>query len=331
MTEAILSKIGIQQRVLPAYRAPFFDLLAAACNSGLSVFAGSPAPAEALGATGELQEAHQVLAENLHLGHGRYYACVQKNILAWLEDWQPEVLIAEANPRYLNTPKAVRWMKSRERPVIGWGLGAPPVRGFWRKLLRERFLGGFDALLTYSQLGADQYRTMGFPPERIFVAPNAVSKRPVQEIPSRPAEYADGRASVLFVGRLQARKRVDLLLRACADLPERQRPRLTIVGDGPASGDLRALAAEIYPRAVFTGELRGEALAQYFRAADVFVLPGTGGLAVQEAMGWGLSVIVAEAYGRKMAGRSRLGMEACWPPVSRMLWQTRRVCAGWAE
>ena len=33
-------RLGLQQRVLPAYRAPFFDLLAGACQGGLSVFAG---------------------------------------------------------------------------------------------------------------------------------------------------------------------------------------------------------------------------------------------------------------------------------------------------
>ena len=71
MKEQIRSKIAVQQRVLPAYRAPFFDLLASSCERGLSVFAGSPAPAEALGAIGELQEAHLAMAENLHLGHGR--------------------------------------------------------------------------------------------------------------------------------------------------------------------------------------------------------------------------------------------------------------------
>jgi glycosyltransferase involved in cell wall biosynthesis len=38
-------------------------------------------------------------------------------------------------------------------------------------------------------------------------------------------------------------------------------------------------------------------LEQEFQAADLFVLPGTGGLAVQEAMGHALPVIVAEGDG----------------------------------
>ena len=70
-----------------------------------------------------------------------------------------------------------------------------------------------------------------------------------------------------------------------------------IVGDGPERETLQTLAADVYPQAVFTGSLYGEALAERFRSADLFVLPGTGGLAVQQAMSYGLPVIAAEADG----------------------------------
>ena len=70
-----------------------------------------------------------------------------------------------------------------------------------------------------------------------------------------------------------------------------------IVGDGPERAKLEALAAEICPAAVFTGALYGDALDEQFRAADLFVLPGTGGLAIQQAMSFGLPVIAAEADG----------------------------------
>jgi glycosyltransferase involved in cell wall biosynthesis len=98
----------------------------------------------------------------------------------------------------------------------------------------------------------------------------------------------------LFVGRLQARKRVDALLRACAEI---QNIHLIIVGDGPERGALEALAKEIYPEARFVGARHGAELKAYFAEADLFVLPGTGGLAVQEAMGHGLPVIVAQGDG----------------------------------
>ena len=115
-------------------------------------------------------------------------------------------------------------------------------------------------------------------------------------MPVRPAGF-DGKPSVLFVGRLQARKRIDLLLQACAQLPEALRPRLVIVGDGPERRTLEALAQTVYPSAEFPGARHGEELTAYFSAADLFVLPGTGGLAVQEAMSYGLPVIMGQGDG----------------------------------
>lgn len=103
------------------------------------------------------------------------------------------------------------------------------------------------------------------------------------------------RFTILFVGRLQARKRVDHLLKACAQLEAK--PRLIIVGDGPERETLQSLAKEIYPSAEFSGARHGAELKPYFTEADLFVLPGTGGLAIQEAMSYGLPVIVAQGDG----------------------------------
>ncbi len=205
----------------------------------------------------------------------------------------------EANPRYLATPAAVHWMKKRGRPVLGWGLGSPSLSGplsSLRKSRRISFLHRFDALLTYSRRGADEFAALGFPADKIFVAPNAAAARPSQPIPSRPANREE-KLSALFVGRLQARKRVDLLLQACASLPLNLQPNLVIVGDGPERYALEALANKIYPATNFPGAKHGAELASYFSAADVFVLPGTGGLAVQEAMSYGLPIIMGQGDG----------------------------------
>jgi glycosyltransferase involved in cell wall biosynthesis len=129
------------------------------------------------------------------------------------------------------------------------------------------------------------------------VAPNAVVPRPVEPPPDRPLDFVGGRATVLFVGRLQARKRIDLLLQACALLPEAIRPHLWVVGDGPARADLEGLANRILPSAQFFGARHGAELKPLFDAADLFALPGTGGLAVQQAMSFGLPVIVGEGDG----------------------------------
>jgi glycosyltransferase involved in cell wall biosynthesis len=292
-------KLALQQRVLTTYRATFFETLAQVCDGGLSVCAGLPRPEESLDVTDRIHLANFTLVGNIHLLKASYYVCYQRGLLAWLKACSPDALIVEANPRYLSTPAAVRWMKSLRRPVLGWGLGSPALSEPLSSLRisgRLSFLLQFDGLLTYSHRGADEYAAIGYPAEKIFVAPNAAAARPSSPMPFRPATNK-GKPTILFVGRLQARKRLDLLLQACASLPENIQPRLVIVGDGPERGNLEAIANTIYPLAEFTGTQRGPELAAYFSAADLFVLPGTGGLAVQEAMSYGLPVIMGQGDG----------------------------------
>jgi len=287
-------KLALQQRVLPSYRAPFFDLLASACEGGMSLFSGAPRLVEGIATTDKLQAANYRLGTNIHLFSGKFYLCYQLGLLDWLRDWNPDALVVEANPRYLSTPSAVKWMHGCGRPVLGWGLGAPShqgkgVRGKgWNAFLRQ-----FDALIAYSQRGADEYAALGFPRDRIFVAHNSVSGAPAFAVDHRPLTM--DHCTILFVGRLQARKRIDDLLKACAKLESK--PRLVIVGDGPERRELESFAREVYPGAEFVGAKHGVELKPYFTEADLFVLPGTGGLAVQEAMSYGLPVIVAQGDG----------------------------------
>ncbi|MFN3491703.1 MAG: glycosyltransferase family 4 protein [Anaerolineales bacterium] len=285
-------KLALQQRVLPSYRVPFFDLLASHCENGMTLFAGQARSQEMI-AGGSTQLAIHVEAKNVHLFGGKLYLCYQQGFINWLEESNPDALIVEANPRYLSTPAAVKWMHKRGRKVIGWGLGNPsPLRrGAGAKSV---FINQFDAMIAYSQRGADEYASLGFPREKIFVAHNSVSPAPNFSLPNRPAT-CDLQPSLLFVGRLQNRKRIDSLIRACAEMESK--PRLIIVGDGPERANLELLAKEIYPSTEFIGAKHGLELKAYFEQADLFVLPGTGGLAVQEAMSYGLPVIVAKGDG----------------------------------
>ena len=299
-------KLAIQQRVLTPYRAAFFDALAGSCNGGLSICAGLPLPGESIGVTDSLSVARYKAARNRHFFRGPFLLCHQGGLQEWLTAWNPDVLITEVNPRLISTPAAVRWMKERHRPVLGWGLGAPPPASIpnilgkwgerWMNAYLRSYLRQFDGLLTYSHRGARQYAALGFPADRIFVAPNAATPPPSQPLPNRPAQFGDN-PSILFVGRLQARKRIDSLLKACASLPGSLKPQLVIVGDGPERSSLEALAKTIYPSTKFVGAQHGQDLAGYFTAADLFILPGTGGLAVQEAMSWGLPIIMGQGDG----------------------------------
>jgi glycosyltransferase involved in cell wall biosynthesis len=301
MGETFPGRVGLQQRVLPSYRALLFDSLAEKCQGGLCVFTGEPLPNEGINAVEKLQKAQTVKARNRYFGNpsSSIFVCWQDGFLKWLEDWQPDILIVEANPRYPTTRKAIQWMQRKGRKVIGWGLGAPPIHGPLAGLRqRERLslLNSLDALIAYSQSGAEQYRQSGIAPDRVYVATNSVEPAPTTP-PQPRSGQVEGHATILFVGRLQTRKRVDLLIKACAGVPKELQPHLIIVGEGPGRGELENLARQIYSTAEFVGEKHGGELEPYYTKADLFVLPGTGGLAIQQAMAHGLPVIVARGDG----------------------------------
>lgn len=299
MTEQPLH-IGIQQRVLPAYRIPFFDMLAEHYRGKVSIFYGNALNHEMLQTNAVPEVALHQRGRNIHLFKGKFYLCWQSGLLPWMQAWNPDVLIMEANPRYLNSRRAISWMKVHHRKVIGWGLGSPNSAGWLGRMRiqqRRRFIRKFDALITYSQQGAGEYQKLGFSQERIFVAPNAVAARPDNPPPQRSLQYEFNQPHILFVGRLQERKRVDILINACALLNEEIQPHVHVVGDGPARTALQELAQQHYPETTFYGAMHGKDLESLFKKADLFVLPGTGGLAVQEAMSYALPVIVGEADG----------------------------------
>jgi glycosyltransferase involved in cell wall biosynthesis len=289
-------RLGIQQRVVPNYRAPFFELLANSCTDGLSVFSGKPRPIEGIVTTDRLNVVHLKVGKNIHIldPSSPFYICWQHGLLEWLRSWNPDSIIIEANPRYPTTFLAILWMHSKGKPVLGWGLGVPQDGNKVEGFLRNKFLKSLDGVISYSSRGADEYRLVGL--SNIFVAHNAVSPSP-KTAPRGRSNYFEGRPNVLFIGRLQTRKRIDLLLAALKGLPEYLQPEVFIVGDGPEKHKLEALAENVYPLAKFVGSKHGDELLPYLDQSDLFVLPGTGGLAIQQAMSHGLPVIAAKGDG----------------------------------
>jgi rhamnosyl/mannosyltransferase len=99
---------------------------------------------------------------------------------------------------------------------------------------------------------------------------------------------------ILFVGRFVYYKGLDVLIDAMTGC----QGTLTLVGDGPLDGDLRAQVARLglEGRVEFAGRASDEDLPAYYHASDVFVLPSIAeteayGVVQIEAMASGVPVI----------------------------------------
>jgi phosphatidyl-myo-inositol dimannoside synthase len=144
---------------------------------------------------------------------------------------------------------------------------------------------------------------IGIDPARVKVLPDTVDPRfrPGPKPHALLDHYdARGKKVLLTVARLSSLERYkghDLVIRT---LPRvlRDHPETIylIVGDGDDRARLEALAVEfsVADKVEFAGHIDAEQLPDYFRLADVFVMPSTGegfGIVFLEAMASGIAVI----------------------------------------
>lgn len=114
---------------------------------------------------------------------------------------------------------------------------------------------------------------------------------------------------ILYVGRLSPEKGLNDLFDALHGLDARGvKWELTIVGKGPLEETVRS-RAEVDQRIKAVGAVPYQKLDQYYRGADVLVLPSRyepWGLTVNEALGFGVRVICTDQVG---AGRDLINAQ----------------------
>jgi glycosyltransferase involved in cell wall biosynthesis len=198
----------------------------------------------------------------------RWFGCRE-----WLRD-----AIGQADVVKTNQSKGawdyVRAARRGGKPVLlrcGW------VPGFtlqfmgmkpWPLWLYRRKEGGAfraaDACEVSTEAGREWVsRNYGVSRDKIVVSPNWVDLDLFRPAPERSLDR-----SVVFVGRLEKVKRLDLLIRACG----LARVRLNIVGCGNEESSLRALSAEVGADVVFRGVRSQEELPGILHESKVFAL-----------------------------------------------------------
>lgn len=178
----------------------------------------------------------------------------------------------------------------------------------WQMLALLRLV---DRIIVVNREVEEFVTAQGIPENRIVRIPNGVDTTKYR--PPMPSEKVEARRKcrlpqdaliVLYVGRLEGMKGVDVLLKGWSRLPEEQLSyyRLLLVGDGPERKNLERLAEtlNISSSIKILGE-QSEVL-PFYQSAELFVLPSrTEGLsnALLEAMSAGLPVIASEVGGAK--------------------------------
>ena len=162
----------------------------------------------------------------------------------------------------------------------------------------------------------------GADPERVNVVPPGVDLGMFQPmdraVARREVGYGTGRL-LLFVGRLERLKGVEVAIRALALLRDRQHDdvRLLILGEDSHEGDesekerLKAIASQVgvRDRVDFVGSVAHHELPYFYAAADVCVMPSYSesfGLVALEAQACGCPVVASGVSGLRSVVRDEV-------------------------
>lgn len=170
-----------------------------------------------------------------------------------------------------------------------------------------RFQRAYDVTVASSGWVADKLARRGITP--ILKAPFGVDPA-FLSVGAARQPLCPPRTRLLFVGRLQSDKAIDLVFSTLPGLLAVPGTTLTVVGAGRDAETLRARAPE---QVRFLGYVEDRAaLARVFEAHDVLLAPGpheTFGLGVLEGLASGLSVVAPDAGG---AGEILRRLERPW-------------------
>lgn len=231
----------------------------------------------------------------------------QPRALSIIWKYKPDVVIALANPFSLTAWGIALLCALRGIPVLLWGhglLGDEHGPKWW---LRRLFYCSGAGQLLYGTYAKQLLVTKGFDPDELYVVYNSLDYEAQQRIAEGISQdeasaarsrlgVQSGEGLVVFTGRLQAVKRLHLLISAIGILVRRgKRIHVALVGEGAERRNLADLASNegVADLIHFLGAMYDERqIGLIYKASDLSVIPSGAGLSVMHAMVFGTPVLL---------------------------------------
>ena len=226
--------------------------------------------------------------------------------------WRPDVLIVYGWA-FRSHLACLRYFKGRVPILFRGDSTLLDETAGWKKWLRRIFLTWVyrhvDIGLCVGLHNRAYYLAHGLTPAQLVPAPHTIDndRFAADDAPRTAAALERRRALgisdqdhvLMFVGKLEAKKDPDFLLRL-ATLLDDPTFHVIFVGNGALETELKRKASGD-PRIHFLGFQNQQAMPEVYRMADLVVLPSrwneTWGLAVNEAMACGRPVLVSDRVG----------------------------------
>jgi glycosyltransferase involved in cell wall biosynthesis len=185
---------------------------------------------------------------------------------------------------------------------IAWQCGYEYNPGRLKRWVLKKFVPKFDHHLAYHTNAKHYAISYGARCDQVTIMHNTINETAISCIPKQIAQkliakrhpIVAGKKIILYVGAVLEEKRLDVVFEAL-DILGREDLIFLLVGDGRHLDEIRKKYGHRNDLIILGRIVDG--VGPYFDAADVFVLPGTGGLAINEAMAHSVAVISGYADG----------------------------------
>lgn len=233
---------------------------------------------------------------------GGYALRNQRGLIEQLEQQRPDLVVTMCHSGTWSEWQIAMRKKRWDAKLIAWQCGYEYNPGLIKRTVLGQFIPRFDLHLCYHTNAKHYALAHGARPDQVVVMHNTIDESAIvagdkgqarQQLEQQFPQLA-GKRIVLYVGAVLEEKNLDRVFAALDQLAD-PRNMFVIVGDGAYLGVLKQRYGQ--RKDWLSAGRVVDGVGRYFDAADVFVLPGTGGLAINEAMAHRLAVVSGYADG----------------------------------
>ena len=220
----------------------------------------------------------------------------------WLSGWVGKLFAAQINLKHVVTFHTLSLIKMQSRPGE-----IEPLR---RQIIEKELMETADVLIAFSQHERDAMtRLYGTDPHKVAIVPCGVDLdrfHPINKDASRLHLGLNGDKVLLYVGRIESLKGLDLLAHTAAQMQSVEKVKVLVVGGDDGKNQeldrIKRLTKELNVDHLFEfiGRVDQEELPSYYNAADVCIVPSfyeSFGLAALESMACGTPVVASRVGG----------------------------------